>query len=347
MRTEKTKWTAASTMAAIALVLATAALAASIAAATDDDAASPMSNGQSMPMGDSSMPMGGGMSAEDMEHMKPLSIRGITDAPSDRGGTALAGVRRDGALEFQLDARPVWWRIGEEQRLAAWAYNGIVPGPVIRVSNGERVRIRFTNRLPEPTSVHWHGIGVPNAMDGVPDVTQKPIAPGKSFTYEFVAKPAGTHMYHSHHNSTEQVGKGLLGPFIVEPKDPSTRPAFDREYTLVLNDGELGFSINGKGFPATQPLVAKQGERVLVRFMNEGTMIHPMHLHGMPMQVVAKDGWLQQPWLCDTLNIAPGDRWEVIVHATELGTWAFHCHILPHAESTHGMLGMVTALVVQ
>jgi FtsP/CotA-like multicopper oxidase with cupredoxin domain len=142
---------------------------------------------------------------------------------------------------------------------------------------------------------------------------------------------------------------GLLGAFIIEPKDASTRPSFDREYTIILNDGPIGgYSINGKSFPATQPLVAKKGERVMIRYMNEGLMIHPMHLHGMPQLVIAQDGWLlPQPYYCDTLNIAPGQRFEVLVDATEVGPWAFHCHILSHAESEHGMFGMVTVFIVE
>ena len=139
-----------------------------------------------------------------------------------------------------------------------------------------------------------------------------------------------------------------MGAFIVEPRLPGDRPLFNREYTIVLNDGPIGgYSLNGKSFPATQPFFARKGERVLFRFMNEGLMIHPMHLHGMPMTVIAQDGYmLPQAYTCDTLNIAPGQRFEAIVHATEPGVWAFHCHILNHAESDHGMFGMVTALIV-
>jgi FtsP/CotA-like multicopper oxidase with cupredoxin domain len=142
------------------------------------------------------------------------------------------------------------------------------------------------------------------------------------------------------------VTKGLLGPFIIEPKDKSQDPAHDHDYTLVLNDSGFGFTINGKSFPATAPLTAKLGQKVRIRYMNEGVMIHPMHLHGMPQLVFAKDGWnLPNPFKCDTLNVAPGERWDVIVDCTEPGVWAFHCHILPHAESAHGMFGMVTALI--
>jgi FtsP/CotA-like multicopper oxidase with cupredoxin domain len=154
-------------------------------------------------------------------------------------------------------------------------------------------------------------------------------------------------MYHSHHNAAEQVPGGLLGAFIVDAKDQTKAVKYDVEHLMILNDGPHGFTLNGKSFPATQPLTAKIGQRVLIRYMNEGSMIHPMHLHGFPQTVVAKDGYPQQPWQCDTLNIAPGDRWDVIVEPDEKGVWAFHCHILPHAESANGMFGMVTALVVE
>jgi len=135
--------------------------------------------------------------------------------------------------------------------------------------------------------------------------SQPPVKPGQKFTYEFVAKNPGTHMYHSHINAMKQVGSGMLGAFIIEPKDTSSYPKYDKEYTMVLNDTLLGFTINGKGFPATEALTAKQGERLLIRFMNEGNMNHPMHLHGVPMQVYARDGYpLPQPYLCDTLDVA-------------------------------------------
>jgi FtsP/CotA-like multicopper oxidase with cupredoxin domain len=252
---------------------------------------------------------------------------------------------------FKLTCQVVNWEYAPGQRAEAWTYNGVVPGPEIRVTEGDKVRVLVTNELPESTAVHWHGLMVPNAMDGVPFITQPPIKPGETFTYEFQVREgnAGSHMYHSHHNAAVQVTKGLLGAFIVDPKDPSTRPAYDVEYTMILNDGPIGgYTLNGKSFPATQPLVAKKGQKVLVRYMNEGLMIHPMHLHGMPMKVIAQDGYLlPQPYMCDTLNIAPGQRWDAIIEATEPGVWAFHCHVLTHAEGPTGMFGMVTALIVE
>jgi FtsP/CotA-like multicopper oxidase with cupredoxin domain len=196
--------------------------------------------------------------------------------------------------------------------------------------------------------VHFHGVELPNVMDGVPFITQPPIKPGDSYTYEFTATNAGSHMYHSHHNSAEQVGMGLLGAFIIEPKQPIRAHRADVDYVMILNDGPHGYTLNGKGFPATEPIVAKLGQTIRIRFMNEGMMIHPMHLHGMHMTIITRDGWpLEQPQRCDTLNIAPGERWDVLVKANNPGTWAFHCHILPYAESPHGMYGMVTAVVVK
>ena len=189
-------------------------------------------------------------------------------------------------------------------------------------------------------------------MDG-PHVTQDPIRPGESFTYEFVARTPGSHMYHSHHNATDQVGRGLLGAFIVEPKARGQR--YDRLYgatqdiVWISNDALGGFTINGRGFPATAPIVARLGETIVIRFMNEGVMMHPWHLHGMPMRVVARDGYPlgSAAFTCDTLGVNPGERWDVVITCDEPGAWAFHCHILPHAEGTDGMYGMVTALVVQ
>lgn len=284
---------------------------------------------------------------QEMDQAAEAQIKAFPAKTAGLGGQPLP-YQLDGDVKvFELVCQKVKWEVAPGQVSDAMTYNGVTPGPEIRVTEGDRMRVIVRNELDESTSVHWHGMVLPNDMDGVAFLTQPPIEPGKTFTYEFVAKPAGTHMYHSHHNAMEQVSMGMLGALIVEPKDPTSRPAFDREYTIVINDGSLGLTLNGKSFPATQPLVAKRGEKVLIRYMNEGMMLHPMHLHGMPQLVIAKDGYLQpQPWLCDTITVAPGERWETIVDATEPGTWAFHCHILPHAESDKGMVGMVTALIV-
>jgi len=235
----------------------------------------------------------------------------------------------------------------------ALGFNGTWPGPRVDVIEGDKFRAVFKNNLDETTGIHFHGQRVPNNMDGVPHITQDPIQPGDSFAYEFTAKAVGSHMYHSHHNATDQVGRGLLGAFIVHPKDPAQRVArkygVTQDIVWISNDALGGFTINGRGFPATAPIVAKLGEKILVRFMNEGVMTHPWHLHGTPMHVVARDGFDlgSASFYCDTLGVNPGERWDVVIDCDAPGAWAFHCHILPHAEGSNGMFGMVTALVVQ
>lgn len=250
---------------------------------------------------------------------------------------------------FELTCNNVQWESDVPGTLRpAFAYNNTIPGPTIRVTQGDRVRVIVHNEMDQSTSVHWHGLDIPNDQDGVTFVNQDPIRPGETFTYEFPVENYGSHMYHSHHNSMEQVVGGLLGAFIVDPADPAEEPVADKEYIYILNDSILGFTVNGKGFPYTQPLTAKVGEKVRIRFYNEGLMIHPMHLHGMPMEVFAKDGYiLPAAYKCDTLNIAPGERYDVMVTARAAGIWALHCHILSHVEGRNGMFGMVTVFIVE
>jgi FtsP/CotA-like multicopper oxidase with cupredoxin domain len=263
--------------------------------------------------------------------------------------------RLDGDVKvFEISIDQIDHRIdAQKDPVAALGFNGTWPGPRIDVVEGDQVRAIFTNNMDETTGIHFHGQKLPNAMDGVPHVTQEPIQPGASFTYEFTARTPGSHMYHSHHNATDQVGRGLLGAFIVQPADPAQR--YEQKYGAtqdiiwISNDALGGFTINGRGFPATSPIVATLGETIVIRFMNEGNMMHPWHLHGMPMRVVARDGYPlgSAEFTCDTLGVNPGERWDVVIECDEPGAWAFHCHILQHAEGQDGMFGMVTALVVQ
>ncbi|HEU4996147.1 MAG TPA: copper oxidase [Gemmatimonadaceae bacterium] len=286
--------------------------------------------------------------ADQMDAMHEKGIKAFPAPTAGKGNQLLAPKIVDRVKVYELTAKVVQWETEPGKFVSGWGYNGVVPGPQIRVREGDRVRVVLKNELPESTAMHFHGLEIPNDQDGVPFITQPPIKPGQTYTYEFTVPNAGTHMYHSHHNATKQVGLGLLGAFIVEPATKTAHDEVDVDYVMILNDGAHGYTLNGKSFPATEPVVAKKGQKVRLRFMNEGMMIHPMHLHGMHMTVIAKDGWPQPaPWKCDTLNIAPGERWDVIVNCTNPGTWAFHCHILPHAESEHGMFGMVTALVVK
>jgi FtsP/CotA-like multicopper oxidase with cupredoxin domain len=248
---------------------------------------------------------------------------------------------------FELTTENVMWVTEDGNERPAFAYNGMIPGPTIHVTQGDRVRIILHNQLDQSTAIHWHGLDIPNDQDGVTYVNQEPVEPGSSFTYEFTVENSGSHMYHSHHNSLEQVVGGLLGAFIVDPADASNEPEVSQDLVFILNDSFLGFTINGRSFPYTQPLVAKVGDVIRLRFMNEGMMIHPMHLHGMPMKIIAQDGYpLPAPYMCDTLNIAPGQRFDALITARAAGLWAFHCHILSHVEGRQGLFGMTTVFAI-
>lgn len=342
-------------IAVIGLLIATAALGVAIVAA--DSGAEPAAGGSM-----ASMSPGG------MGHMAALPMKGITQPPADVGNRPLTGVRRDGALEFTLDARPVWWRLYGRQRVAAWAYNGVVPGPLIRVPNGERVRVRFKNSLPDETTVHWHGIDVPNSQDGVPGVTQKAIAPGGSFVYEFTARPAGdprgggTFLYHSHVDEDRQMSAGLYGAFLIDP--PGQRRAPHVERTLMISEwtadprsgrtrGAMAmegmlpnfFTINGRSFPDTDPISVNAGERVVLRLVNAGQFAHPLHLHGTAFDVIARDGHpTRGEGLRDTLTLESGERAD-IAFTLPRGRWAFHCHIGHHMTNDgEGPGGLFTVL---
>jgi uncharacterized cupredoxin-like copper-binding protein len=288
------------------------------------------------------------MTAEEMRDHDAAVTSQFPAKTAGRGNQVLEPtILADGTKRWELTASVFQWETEPGKTVTAWGYNGMVPGPQLHAELGDRVQIILHNELPAPTTIHFHGMTVPNNMDGVPVISQPAVMPGESFTYEFRVRNAGSNMYHSHFMAQSQVPMGLLGAFIVTDPD-AQEPKADVDYAMILNDGPLGFTINGKGFPATEPIVVKQGQLVRVRYMNEGLQIHPMHLHEIPQLVVAKDGHpLPDPHYEDTVLVAPGERVDVLVRASELGTWAFHCHILTHAESDHGMFGMVTALIVQ
>src|SRR5215212_4196982 len=227
-------------------------------------------------------------SADAMDAMHEKGIKAFPAKTAGAGNQILKPRIDNGVKVFELTAKKIQWETEPGHFVEAWAYNDQVPGPQIRVREGDRVKLILHNQLPESTAVHFHGLELPNDQDGVPFITQPPVKPGQSWTYEFTVPNAGSHMYHSHHNAAIQVGAGLLGAFIVEPKRPRPAHRADVDYVMVLNDGSHGYTLNGKGFPATEPLVCRQGETVRIRFMNEGMMIHPMHLHGMHMTVIAK-----------------------------------------------------------
>ncbi|MBI2710398.1 MAG: multicopper oxidase domain-containing protein [Actinobacteria bacterium] len=267
----------------------------------------------------------------------------------------------DGTKRFELTAAITDWEVSKDKIVKAWTYNGVVPGPTIKVDPGDKVAIVIRNLLPISTDVHFHGIDVPNDQDGVAPLTQQPIKSGRTYTYRFTAPPTPElGMYHAHDRGQVAVVNGLFAPFEVGsvalprgrtvagvPVPPDLELA--QEYQMVLNDaGVIGLSLNGKSFPYTEPVTVKQGDWILVNYFNEGLLGHPMHLHRQVQIVVAKDGFpLDSPYRADTIWVAPGERYSVLVRADAKGTWAWHCHILNHAESAQGLFGMVTAMVVK
>ena len=290
------------------------------------------------------------MNADQMDATMAARTKAFPAKTEGLGGQLLPPkVLPDGTKQFDLTAKIVDWELEPGKIVKAWTYNGVVPGPTLKADVGDKVRIVIKNELPESTAIHFHGLTTPNAMDGVPDITQEPIKPGATFTYEFTAKGPAVGMYHSHQNAVVQVPNGMAGAFLVGQIPVPQGVTVAQELPFMLNDaGTIGLSINGKSFPATAPIVAKQGDYLLVHYLNEGVMAHPMHLHGMTQRVIAKDGIpLQFPYDADTILVGPGERYTVLVHATEPGIWAWHCHILPHAEREDGMFGMVTAMIVK
>lgn len=270
--------------------------------------------------------------------------------------------------EFHLETKPARWEILPGIVTDAWTYNGQVPGPELRVREGDLVRVIVTNRLPVPTTIHWHGVDLNWKMDGVPGVTQLAIQPGETFTYEFVATPAGTRMYHTHQDTNLQLELGLYGALIIEPR---RGPRYDVDRTIILDERALDvtpevalgqrevrgadagngrgglfqydlFLMDGKAGDAIPRIAVKPDQRVLLRLINLGNLTHAMHLHGHTFRIVATDGNPVPPqgqWLKDTVQISPGERYDVEVIAYNPGVWMFHCHMPNHGDN-----GMMTIM---
>lgn len=280
-------------------------------------------------------------------------------------------ITRNGVKHFELIAEPVKRELLPGLFINAWGYNGVTPGPTIIVFPGDYIYIRVHNKLSEPTSVHWHGLDVPNVMDGVPEAEPSPkINPGSYFDYHFkIVNPPGTHMYHTHFHSVKQEMMGLGGAFIIA--DPN-EIKIQRDYFIMLQEfhlkglksGEIKpgtyeidpmshmlnfFTMNGRCFPYNSPLQVRYGDHVRIRLGNLMMNAHPIHIHGHQFAVTATDGNSLAPqirYLKNTILVGTGETYDVELQAHNPGTWVFHCHIPHHMANnfTEELGGMVTTI---
>ncbi len=268
-------------------------------------------------------------------------------------GVSLPSRRVDGARVFHLVAEECEHEMTEGLTIDAWGYNGRTPGPTIEAIEGELVRIYVTNRLPEPTSLHCHGLILPNGMDGVSGLNQRPILTGETFRYEFVVKHAGTFRYHPHFDEMTQMALGMMGMFIVHPRRPEP---VDRDFAIMLSEWSIEpgtrrpdpgamsdfnmLTMNSRAFPGTAPLVVKVGDRVRIRFGNLSAMdSHPIHLHGYAFKVTATDGGPTPPSAqhLETTVLVPVGATRVIEFVADApGDWAMHCHMTHHIMNQMG-----------
>ena len=285
-------------------------------------------------------------------------------------GWSLPWRMNNGVKEFHLVAEPVVRELAPGMKAHLWGYNGQSPGPTIEVVEGDRVRIFVTNRLPEHTSIHWHGQRLPNGMDGVTGLTQPGIPSGKTFVYEFVAKRPGTFMYHPHADEMVQMAMGMMGFWVTHPRNADFMKV-DRDFVFLLNNFDIEpgsatprvntmlefnlFAFNSRVFPGIDPMVVRQGDRVRIRVGNLTMTSHPIHLHGHEFVVAGTDGgWTPtgSRWPEVTTDIAVGQMRAIEFDATEPGDWAFHCHKSHHTMNAMGhdvptMIGVDHRGVVQ
>jgi FtsP/CotA-like multicopper oxidase with cupredoxin domain len=259
----------------------------------------------------------------------------------------------DGVKEFHLVAEEIEHEFAPGCRAKCWGYNGTTPGPTIEAVEGDRVRIYVTNRLPEHTTIHWHGILLPSGMDGVGGLSQPHIQPGETYVYEFTLQQHGTHMYHPHADEMVQLAVGMMGLFIVHPRDGEPE-RIDRDYAILLHNWALHpgtyrpdpsvmqdfdlWTFNSKVFPAIEYPVARSGERVRIRVGNLSMWNHPIHMHGPRFQVTGGDGgrWPRAQWRSEVTEIVGVGQTRDLEFVAVPGDWAFHCHMSHHTMNAMG-----------
>jgi len=303
------------------------------------------------------------VSAEALRNGLPLGVPGRDYLPTVTPNSVTLPHRVvNGAKVFHLIAEDVEHEFAPGMKAHCWGYNGRVHGPTIEAVEGDRVRIYVTNRLDVPTSVHWHGFLIPNGMDGVGGLTQRPIPPGDTFKYEFVLRQHGTYMYHSHHDEMTQMAMGMMGMFVIHPRNPSSPPP-DRDYTFLLSEWKMTpgvrrpdpnemadfnvLTFNAKIAPATESIVARTGERVRIRIGNLSAMDHhPIHLHGHSFVVTETDGGVipeQGRWPEVSVLVPVGSTRTIEFVADNPGDWALHCHMTHHVmtQMGHGIPNLI------
>lgn len=268
-------------------------------------------------------------------------------------GWTLPYTMKNGVKEFHLVAEEVDHEFAPGSRAKCWGYNGSTPGPTIEAVEGDRVRILVTNGLKEHTTIHWHGLILPSGMDGVGGLNQPQIKPGETFAYEFTLKQHGSHMYHPHADEMTQLAVGMMGMFIIHPRN-SEQEHIDRDYCFLLHNWALHpgtyrpdpaimldfdlWTFNSKVFPAIEPIVARTGERVRIRMANLSMWNHPIHLHGVQYWVTGSDGgrWPKSQWRSETTEIVGVGQIRDIEFIAVPGDWAFHCHMAHHTMNAMG-----------
>jgi FtsP/CotA-like multicopper oxidase with cupredoxin domain len=258
-----------------------------------------------------------------------------------------------GVKEFHLVAEEVEHEFAPGSRAKCWGYNGTTPGPTIEAVEGDRVRLLVTNRLPEHTTMHWHGILLPSGMDGVGGLSQPHIRPGETYAYEFTLRQHGTHMYHPHADEMVQLAVGMMGLFIIHPRAGEPR-RIDRDYAFLLHNWALHpgtyrpdpaimqefdlWTFNSKVFPAIEPLVARTGERVRIRIGNLSMWHHPIHMHGPQFEVTGGDGgrWPRAQWRSEVTEVVGVGQTRDLEFTAVPGDWALHCHMSHHTMNAMG-----------